>query len=40
VLRLLNALGLDLKVGELDRGRPTLEDLMAEEEGDAAHLDR
>jgi transcriptional regulator with XRE-family HTH domain len=40
VLRLLNALGLDLKVGELDRGRPTLEDLMAEEGGDAAHLDR
>jgi len=39
VLRLLNALGLDLKVGELDRGRPTLEDLMAEE-GNAAGLDR
>lgn len=39
VLRLLNALGLDLKVGELDRGRPTLEELMAEE-GDAARLDR
>lgn len=40
VLRLLNALGLDLQVTELDRGRPTLEDLMAEEEGDAAHLGR
>jgi transcriptional regulator with XRE-family HTH domain len=40
VLRLLNALGLDLQVTELDRGRPTLEDLMAGEEGDAAHLDR
>ena len=40
VLRLLNALGLDLKVTELDRARPTLEDLMAEEGGDAARLDR
>jgi transcriptional regulator with XRE-family HTH domain len=40
VLRLLNALGLDLRVSELDRGRPTLEDLMAEEGGNAAGLDR
>src|SRR5262249_9135995 len=39
VLRLLNALGLDLKVADLDRARPTLEDLMAEE-GDVARLDR
>jgi len=40
VLRLLNALGLDLQVAELDRGRPTLEDLIAEEGGNAAGLDR
>ena len=40
VLRLLNALGLDLQVAELDWARPTLEELMAEEGGDAAGLDR
>jgi transcriptional regulator with XRE-family HTH domain len=30
LLRILNALGLDLRVTELNRGRPTLEDLAAE----------
>lgn len=30
VLRILNALGLDLRVSTLNRGRPTLEDLVEE----------
>ncbi len=41
LLRLLNALGLDLRVTELNRGRPTLDDLLAEEgAGHAAGLER
>ena len=31
LLRLLHALGLDLRITEFNRGRPTLEDLTAEE---------
>ncbi|MGQ0685656.1 helix-turn-helix domain-containing protein [Bradyrhizobium sp.] len=31
LLRILNALDLDLRLTELNRGRPTLEDLIAEE---------
>lgn len=31
ILRILNALGLDLRVSTLNRGRPTLEDLEAEQ---------
>ena len=31
LLRILNALGLDLRVSVLNRGRPTLEDLAAEQ---------
>jgi len=30
LLRILNALGLDLRLSTLDRGRPTLDDLTAE----------
>ncbi len=33
LVRILHALGLDLRVTELNRGRPTLEDLVAEEAG-------
>ncbi|MPZ40590.1 MAG: helix-turn-helix domain-containing protein [Rhizobiales bacterium] len=41
LLRILNALGLDLRITEFNRGRPTLEDLTAEEaEQDAPRLDR
>jgi transcriptional regulator with XRE-family HTH domain len=41
LLRILHALGLDLRVTELNRGRPTLEDLAAEEaERNASSLDR
>jgi transcriptional regulator with XRE-family HTH domain len=40
LLRILNALGLDLRVTELNRGRPTLEDLAAEEAEHAPRLDR
>jgi transcriptional regulator with XRE-family HTH domain len=41
LLRILNALDLDLRVTEYNRGRPTLEDLVAEEAGhDAPRLDR
>lgn len=36
LLRLLHALGLDLRITELNRGRPTLEDLAAEEAGENA----
>jgi transcriptional regulator with XRE-family HTH domain len=36
LLRLLHALGLDLRITELNRGRPTLEDLAAEEAGEDA----
>jgi transcriptional regulator with XRE-family HTH domain len=31
IVRILNALGLDLRVSTLNRGRPTLEDLEAEQ---------
>lgn len=31
LLRILNALDLDLRLTQLNRGRPTLEDLIAEE---------
>jgi transcriptional regulator with XRE-family HTH domain len=41
LLRIMNSLGLDLRVTQLNRGRPTLEDLMAEEAKDnAPRLDR
>lgn len=41
LLRILHALSLDLRVTELNRGRPTLEDLLAEEAGrNASSLDR
>lgn len=33
LLRIVNALGLDLRLTEFNRGRPTLEDLIAEEFG-------
>jgi transcriptional regulator with XRE-family HTH domain len=38
VLRILNALDLDLRITDFNRGRPTLEDLA--EERDAEGLDR
>jgi transcriptional regulator with XRE-family HTH domain len=31
ILRILNALGLDLRISTLNRGRPTLEDIAAEQ---------
>ncbi len=40
LMRILNALGLDLRITELNRSRPTLEDLAAEELNHAARLDR
>jgi transcriptional regulator with XRE-family HTH domain len=41
LMRIMNSLGLDLRVTELNRGRPTLEDLAAEEaKEDAPRLDR
>jgi len=41
LLRILNALGLDLRITEFNRGRPTLEDLVAEEaRTNAPRLDR
>jgi transcriptional regulator with XRE-family HTH domain len=41
LLRILHALGLDLRITELNRGRPTLEDLLAEQAAqDAPGLDR
>jgi transcriptional regulator with XRE-family HTH domain len=41
LLRILHALGLDLRITDLNRGRPTLEDLVADEAGrNAARLDR
>ena len=41
LLRILNSLDLDLRVTQLNRGRPTLEDLVAEEMNeDARRLDR
>jgi transcriptional regulator with XRE-family HTH domain len=41
LLRLMNTLGLDLRVTQLNSGRPTLEDLTKEEAGtDAPRLDR
>jgi transcriptional regulator with XRE-family HTH domain len=41
LLRILHALGLDLRITEFNRGRPTLEDLAAEEAAThAPRLDR
>jgi len=41
LLRILNALDLDLRVTAYNRGRPTLEDLVAEDtQHDASRLDR
>jgi transcriptional regulator with XRE-family HTH domain len=41
LMRIMNALGLDLRITEFNRGRPTLEDLTAEEAlQDAPRLDR
>lgn len=41
LLRILNALDLDLRITELNRGRPTLDDLTAEEaRTHAPRLDR
>jgi transcriptional regulator with XRE-family HTH domain len=41
LLRILNALDLDLRITAYNRGRPTLEDLVAEEaQHDAPSLDR
>jgi transcriptional regulator with XRE-family HTH domain len=41
LLRILNALDLDLRISAYNRGRPTLEDLVAEEaQHDAPRLDR
>jgi transcriptional regulator with XRE-family HTH domain len=41
LMRILNSLGLDLRVTQINRGRPTLEDLAAEEaREDAARLGR
>lgn len=41
LLRILHALGLDLRVTEFNRGRPTLQDLAAEEaRQDASRPDR
>lgn len=41
LMRILNSLGLDLRVSQINRGRPTLEDLAAEEaREDATRLGR
>jgi transcriptional regulator with XRE-family HTH domain len=41
LMRVMNSLDLDLRVTQLNRGRPTLEDLTAEEaRHDASRLDR
>jgi transcriptional regulator with XRE-family HTH domain len=41
LLRIMNSLDLDLRVTQLNRGRPTLEDLTQEEgEHDAPRLER
>ena len=41
LMRVLNSIDLDLRITELNRGRPTLEDLAAEEAiEDAPRLDR
>jgi transcriptional regulator with XRE-family HTH domain len=41
LMRVMNSLGLDLRITQLNRGRPTLEDLAAEEAiQDASRLDR
>jgi transcriptional regulator with XRE-family HTH domain len=36
LMRILNSLGLDLRVTQINRGRPTLEDLAAEEASENA----
>jgi transcriptional regulator with XRE-family HTH domain len=41
LMRVINSLDLDLRITQLNRGRPTLEDLAAEEAiQDAPRLDR
>jgi transcriptional regulator with XRE-family HTH domain len=41
LMRVMNSLDLDLRITQLNRGRPTLEDLVAEEAiQDAPRLDR
>jgi len=41
LMRVINSLDLDLRITEFNRGRPTLEDLAAEEAiQDASRLDR
>jgi transcriptional regulator with XRE-family HTH domain len=41
LVRVMNSLDLDLRITQLNRGRPTLEDLVAEEAiQDAPRLDR
>jgi transcriptional regulator with XRE-family HTH domain len=40
VARILAALDLDLRLTEAARGRPTLEDLLQEQDNDARGLDR
>jgi transcriptional regulator with XRE-family HTH domain len=41
LMRVMNSLGLDMRITQLNRGRPTLEDLTAEEAiQDAPRLDR
>ena len=41
LMRVMNSLDLDLRITQLNRGRPTLEDLAAEEAiQDAPRLDR
>lgn len=41
LMQIMNALGLDLRITQFNRGRPTLEDLTAEEAiHDAPRLDR
>ena len=41
LMRVMNSLDLDLRITQLNRGRPTLEDLAAEEAiKDAPRLDR
>jgi transcriptional regulator with XRE-family HTH domain len=41
LLRIINSLGLDLRITELNKGRPTLEDLLEEKKANhAARLDR
>jgi transcriptional regulator with XRE-family HTH domain len=36
LIRILNALGMDIRITSLNQRRPTLEDLRAEEEGETS----